>query len=326
MGAITTSGAFAQTNTCGTSLPAGATCEVIVTFTPTAPGTLTGSLTINDGDPTSPQTVSSTGVGSGVPAVELSATSLNFGNQQVGTSSAPQKLTLTNNGSASLSMTAITVAGASFTATNTCGTSVPAGKSCTISVTFAPLGPGLKTGTIYITDSANPPNQTVSLSGTGTQPVVTLSPTSVAFGNQEVNTSSAPQKVTLTNTGGNLTMTSITVAGASFTETNNCGSSIPVGGSCTISVTFAPPGPASKMPFGGDARARRPHRCCDTPLIGRRQLGANAGRDGSPKLVPVAIAFSDPHRFARIWGNTSLVSSKAVIRRKSQRAREGQSR
>jgi hypothetical protein len=44
-----------------------------------------------------------------------------------------------------------------------------------------------------------------------------------------------------------------------------------------------------------------------TPLIGRRQLGANAGRDGSPKLVPVAIASSDPHRFARIWGNTSLV-------------------
>jgi hypothetical protein len=244
---ITTTGAFAQTNTCGTSLPAGATCELFVTFNPTGPGTLTGSLKIEDGDPTSPQTVALTGIGAGVPAVALSPTSLSFGNQEVNTSSPPQKVTLTNNGSASLSMTGITVAGASFTETNNCGTSVPAGKSCVISVTFTPPGSGSKTGTIYITDSANPPNQMVSLSGTGTQPVVTLSPSSLVFGNQEVGTSSPPQKVTLTNTsGGNLNITGITVAGASFTETNNCGTSVPVGGSCTISVTFAPLGAGSK--------------------------------------------------------------------------------
>lgn len=247
IGNITITGAFAQTNTCGTSLAAGSTCEVIVTFSPTAPGTVTGSLTIEDGDPTSPQTVVLTGVGAAVPAAQVSPASLNFGDQEVGTSSPPQKVTLTNTGTASLTVSSITVAGASFSETNNCGTSVPAGKSCAISVTFLPIGPGSKNGTIYIADNASPPNQTVALSGTGTQPVVTLSPTSLAFANQEVNTSSPPQKITLTNTvGGNLNITEITVAGASFTETNNCGSSVPVGHSCTISVTFTPLGAGSK--------------------------------------------------------------------------------
>jgi hypothetical protein len=169
IGTITSSGAFAQTNTCGTSLPAGGTCEIAVTFSPSAPVATLGTLEIEDGDPTSPQTITVTGSGIGVPAALLLPTSLTFGNQEVDTSSLPQNVTLTNTGSASLTMTGIVVAGASFTETDNCGSSVPIGGSCTISVTFTPQGSGAKTGTVYVMDNANPPNQTVSLAGTGTQ-------------------------------------------------------------------------------------------------------------------------------------------------------------
>ena len=70
-----------------------------------------------------------------------------------------------------------------------------------ISVTFTPLGSGSMIGTVYVKDTAVPPTQMIPLSGTGTQPKVSLSTAYVAFGNQKVGTSSAPQTVTMTNTG-----------------------------------------------------------------------------------------------------------------------------
>ncbi|HXH48429.1 MAG TPA: SBBP repeat-containing protein, partial [Terriglobia bacterium] len=60
---ITTSGDFAQTNNCGNALAAGSTCSINVTFTPTAGGTRTGTLTVADNATGSPQTVGLTGTG-----------------------------------------------------------------------------------------------------------------------------------------------------------------------------------------------------------------------------------------------------------------------
>src|SRR5207248_1952863 len=75
-------------------------------------------------------------------------------------------------------------------------------------------------------------------------PAVSLSPTSLSFGNQNINTTSAAQTVTLTNSGGgSLTISSIAVTGTNagdFAQTNNCPSTLAAGASCTISVTFTP--------------------------------------------------------------------------------------
>jgi hypothetical protein len=60
---ITGSGDYSQTNNCGTSLGANASCTINVTFTPTTSGTRTGTLTVNDDGPGNPQTASLTGVG-----------------------------------------------------------------------------------------------------------------------------------------------------------------------------------------------------------------------------------------------------------------------
>lgn len=65
---------FAQTNDCGASVAAGASCTITVTFTPGAVGTFTGTLTITDASVDSPQVVplsgeGTQGLGASIPAV-----------------------------------------------------------------------------------------------------------------------------------------------------------------------------------------------------------------------------------------------------------------
>lgn len=82
---------------------------------------------------------------------------------------------------------------------------------------------------------------TIPLLSAGTVPTAaTLSPDALNFGGQQVNTVSAPQTVTVTNTGNlALTVTSITTTG-DFTQTNQCSQPVTPGGTCTIHVTFTP--------------------------------------------------------------------------------------
>jgi hypothetical protein len=68
---IAATGDFAETTTCGASIAAGASCTVSVTFTPTAAGNQTGSLTIASSAPNSPNTVSLTGTGAGSTSTNL---------------------------------------------------------------------------------------------------------------------------------------------------------------------------------------------------------------------------------------------------------------
>ena len=235
---ITASGDFSQTNTCGSSLAASASCTLSVTFKPTAAGTRTGAVTITDNASPATQSVSLTGTGT-APLVSLSPTSLTFPAQKVGTSSSAQSVTLSNTGNASLTITSIKASG-NFSQTNTCGSRVAASASCTLSVTFKPTAAGTRTGAVTISDNASPATQTISLTGTGTAPVVSLSPASLTFPAQKVGTSSSAQRVTLKNTGSaTLRITSITVSG-DFSQTNTCRSSVAVGASCTLSVTFNP--------------------------------------------------------------------------------------
>jgi len=239
---IGTSAPFAvSANTCGTSLAAGAKCTANVTFTPTVPGTSDGSLTVTDGAVGSPQVVALSGTGSG-PTVSLSPGSLDFGDQIVGTSSAGQTVTLTNTGNAALTINSISTTG-DYSDTNNCGTSVEAGGNCTIIVSFTPTTTGTRTGTLSVADNALNSPQSVSLTGVGIAPIVTLSPTSLTFPVQLVGTTSPSQPVTLTNSGtAPLTINQITAA-PSFPETDTCPrnpSTLGVGSSCTLNISFAP--------------------------------------------------------------------------------------
>ncbi len=161
---IVASGDFSESNACGSSVAAGASCTISVTFKPTQSGSRTGTLSITDNAPGSPQTVSLTGTGT---VVELIPASLSFGTVPIGEFRTLQTR-LTNVGSTALSITNITLTGSSeFSQTHTCGTTVGAGMLCSINVTFRPTGSGTFGGVIYINDNGGGSPQTVSLSGSG---------------------------------------------------------------------------------------------------------------------------------------------------------------
>lgn len=239
---------FTLTNHCGSSLPASAQCTITASFSPSAAGKRTASVVFTDNAASSPQALSLDGTGT-APGLSLSAATLTFGSQIVGTTSAPQTLTLTNDGNAALSISSLELTGADpddFPETTTCGTTVPAAGSCTVRVTFRPTASGSRTASVSISDNASGGLKAVSITGTGMPSVgLSLSPSNLSFGSQAVGTTSAAEIVTLTNTGsGALSVSSIAMTGANpadFAETGNtCGSSLAPGGACTVEVTFTP--------------------------------------------------------------------------------------
>jgi len=235
---IATTGDFAQTNNCGTSMAAGASCTINGTFIPTASGTRTGTLAITDNAESSLQTVSLTGTGI-APAISFAPTSLSFQPQLVGSTSAPQDVSLTNIGTDTLIITSITTTG-DFAPTSNCASSLAAGAGCTVTVTFGPTVAGSRKGTLLVADNASGSPQSVALSGSGAFPVVGLSSTQMTFASQQVNTFSSAQRILLSNTGAvPLTIGNISTAG-DFSQTNNCDAVVAAGASCTLSVTFGP--------------------------------------------------------------------------------------
>jgi FG-GAP-like repeat/Abnormal spindle-like microcephaly-assoc'd, ASPM-SPD-2-Hydin len=170
-------------------------------------------------------------------------TPLSFNPQLLGTTSAPQNVTLTNTGTTALSIASKRVSGPFQLASGTtCGSSVAPGGNCTLSVVFHPTTMGLKSGLLSLNDSASSKPQVIELSGTGT--TLTVSPSQLNFGSQKVGTKSPPQHVTVTNTGSSaVSITGISLGGtypSSYLEKNTFGSQLDPGATCAVSVSFAP--------------------------------------------------------------------------------------
>ncbi|MEY9839918.1 choice-of-anchor D domain-containing protein [Streptacidiphilus sp. EB103A] len=161
---IATSGDFAQTNTCGSSIAANGSCTVSVTFKPTATGSRTGSLTVNAGGVTNTVSLSGTGTAPG-PVLNASPASLSFAGTVVGSSAAAQSITVTNSGTTSATVSGVAVTG-DFSQTNNCS-SIAVGASCTVNVGFKPTAGGSRTGTLTVTSDANNSPTTAALTGTG---------------------------------------------------------------------------------------------------------------------------------------------------------------
>jgi hypothetical protein len=252
----TNSSDFAETDNCVGSVAAGASCSIYVTFTPTAAGSRTGTLTIANNLSGSPMPVPLTGTGVAATRVaSLSVSSLTFTNQMVGLTSPAQSITLTNTGNSTLTVSGLAFTGTNaseFAETDDCGSSVAAGASCTINVTFAPTTTGTRAGTLSVTDNATSPAspQTAALTGTAipSAPIVNLSSTSIVFPNQALNTASAPQTVTLHNAGAAiLNIQTVALAGANsgdfaIASGSTCinGASVAPNVSCVFQLTFTP--------------------------------------------------------------------------------------
>ncbi|HCT77402.1 MAG TPA: mycodextranase [Micromonosporaceae bacterium] len=100
------------------------------------------------------------------PQLALSASSLSYGNQTVGTTSAAQTVTVSNTGNAAATLGAVNVSG-DFARTTTCGSSLAAGASCSVSVTFTPTVAGTRSGSLSFTSNAPGSPHTVTLAGNG---------------------------------------------------------------------------------------------------------------------------------------------------------------
>ncbi len=170
---ITWSTNFSDSTNCpiGGSLNAGASCRMNVRFAPTTTGILTGTLTITTTDPGLPVAqVALTGAGV-QPIAALTPATYSYGTIARGTTSGPVPFTLSNTGTATLTINRIGLGGANpgqFTITsNTCGANLAMGANCTINVAFTPKGRGTFTANLNVSDNAPGSPQTSSLTGTG---------------------------------------------------------------------------------------------------------------------------------------------------------------
>jgi hypothetical protein len=164
---ISAHGPFHESNTCGSSVAAGANCTISVVFKPKVMGGVVGDVSVSDSASSKPQVIALTGAGT---VVGFSPNTLSFPPQKVGTTSAPQTVTMTNHGTTALSINLIYTSGAdaaAFSETNTCPSSLNAGATCAIAVTFSPKKTGSRSAHLVVRDNGGGYQQEIVLTGTG---------------------------------------------------------------------------------------------------------------------------------------------------------------
>lgn len=282
-------GVFVTQNVANCELSSGQCWNILGTGLPLAPAVKLAATTANGGW----LRVGTYGRGtwqapllSGVPqtTMTLAPSALTFSGQPVQTSSSPQTVTVTNSGGTNLTVSNVAITG-DFLETDGCtGVAIAPKASCQIQVTFSPSTSGARSGILTVSANIAQGQQTVSLSGTGTtQSSIILLPNSVDFGGQQINTISAAQQVTISNTGGaSVALTSEGVTGPFAIQTNTCSATLPANTGCTVAIVFQPAqaGPASGMLTVVSGRG--------TQAIGLTGNGENAATD---TLAPTSLSF-----------------------------------
>lgn len=256
---------FAQTGgTCTntSSLGPGSACTIIMTMTPSAPGTRSATLNVT-GNASGAVPLTGSGIAATV-SLTASPSPLAFGAVAQGTTSAAQTVTITNTGNSptTLSTPYFTLTGTNAgdfanAGTGTCanGGTLAAAGICTVKLTFHPTLAAAESAILTVTDGTHP--VTDNLTGTGTAPAIGVTPSGgVAFGAVLVGSTSSQQTVTVTSSGNTplvLNTPYFTISGTNpgdFTNlgTGTCvnGQSLNTGASCTIILTFTPSGAGSR--------------------------------------------------------------------------------
>jgi hypothetical protein len=196
---------FAQTNNCGSSLAAKASCTITVTFSPTAIGSRTANVTITDSDVTSPQKLILTGTGSqATVSYTVLPTSIAYPSVNVGLQSSCQPVVVTNTGSTTLTVS-------SFALTPFMDFQLQYGyapkilspaETSTYCIKFVPQAAQAYTGqlSISIAGVTNPSIVTFTGTGVTTTAAATVTPNVLTFAPQPLGTTTS-QTVKVTNTG-----------------------------------------------------------------------------------------------------------------------------
>ncbi|MBI4934230.1 MAG: choice-of-anchor D domain-containing protein [Actinobacteria bacterium] len=225
----------------------GASCDIGIAFTPGTPGLKVALLDIaHNADGGDLQAVLLGTATAPVATVTAPAAVTAF-TAIVGTTSAAQVVTVTNDGDALLNVSSATVGGTDptqFTIPSNGCTVVAPGASCAITVAFRPTTAGAKAAQLVIAHDAGA-DSVVALAGTGTAPIASITaPAALTTFTAAVGGTSTSVNVTVTNTGtANLQVNGATLGGTNptnFAITNNCTVAIAPAGSCTIAVVFRP--------------------------------------------------------------------------------------
>ena len=225
----------------------GASVTFSAKFSPTTAGNATGSISISSNAPGSPATIALSG--SGVQGqLTANPSSANFGNVSTGNSNS-QTITLTNGGSATVTVSQANVTGPGFSTTGmpALPMSINPGANKTFNIVFAPTATGSVTGTVTLANDGPNSPLSITLSGTGQTATQLLSanPGSLNFNNVNDGSSNS-LNVTLTNTGNsNVTITSATASGTGFSASGVAGTTLTPNQTATLSVTFAPSNPGA---------------------------------------------------------------------------------
>ncbi len=251
---------FTVENGCQQQVPTPAACGVVIRFQPHAPGKRTATLTITNDAEESPFHVALSGAGLG-PAIAITPTSADFGSQEVKAGpTASQVFTIENVGNEPMQVDeAVLSDPVDFVFESEpevdCGeAAIAPGKSCTIEVSFNPASPGAKSATLQVGADAPavPATATATLSGTGTKPGLTISPSAVSFPTTGVGDASAAQTVTISNPGtAPLEVSGVSVVGSTanqFQVSSSCAVLAP-GSSCAAEVSFEPTAVGTKLAY-----------------------------------------------------------------------------
>ena len=223
-------------------------CYPVITFTPIGTGLRSATLTYTDTTGAVTRTLAVTGNGTTPAPVLTAPTNLQFSNVPLGTVSASQTITVNayQNHPIQASLTSIFSGGPQpfiFTSPSFCP-STP----CTLSIAYAPTSSnGSPSANVWIvaTDTVGLSTQQIQAYGQ-VAPLadVSFNPMNLVFAAQAIDTVSAPQTVTFTNTGTTVLMLTFgltdTGGAPDFTLDNHCPTSLAINATCTVSVSFAP--------------------------------------------------------------------------------------
>jgi len=231
---------------CGSTLAAGASCDINLQFSPTSDGEKLAYLKVEHGLADSPWLIALSGYGRELKACDgASATSscpaiseLDLGATQSGVAT-NGTFTLHKVGSGNVTVKGVVLLGESrdqfAIGSHTCS-NLP----CNIPVSFMPTAFGAVSATLLVNYESGMQPLRLRIAGRSG-----LSPSNMQFGNQSPGATQVPQTVTVSNSGtSTMSVTSVSLSGddaAKFSFTNNCTAAVPVGGTCTVDVRFTPP-------------------------------------------------------------------------------------
>jgi len=238
------SGNYTQRNKCAKALKPGYTCNFYITFTPTDIVQQPGTLTITDDDPSSPQVINLTGLGSSVN-VKPTYPGANFGMLTFG-DKRTHAATLSNVSQVPVTIQNVVTVGlnaADFSFVDNCGNVVAPGSNCTWTVTFSPtpqtyIADGIERANLMIYDDAPGSPHSIRLYGQGT--ALAINAATIDFGHVAIGIRDTARTITIQNVWGSpINFASIQTVG-DYAQTNTCGDALAPGATCSVFVTFTP--------------------------------------------------------------------------------------